>query len=386
MSAAGGRVPRVLIVSPVASHPADQGNAVRIGAVAAGLAARGVLAEFLYHTAEGMTERQEAAMRAAWPAFHVNHAERRPEPGLPGLWGVDDWCPESLVARVAALQRARRYDAVLVNYVWMSRVLEGLGPAPPLRILDTHDLFGERRAVAMAAGLDPSWFFTAPVEEARGLARADLVLAIQPAEAAVLAARGARAVLLLGHAPAPRFLAGPPLPAVPRLPYGVIASGNPWNVGAVRGLDAALAEGGGAPPWLLAGSVLRALDAEHGLRTRPVPMGEVADVAAFYDAAGCVLVPNTGGTGLKIKTVEALMSGRPVLGTAHAFAGLPGDCAPLAAPDLPGLAALVRRHAVDAGFRAEVALATRRLALAVAAEVAVQQDALAAAIRARAAA
>ena len=91
-----------------------------------------------------------------------------------------------------------------------------------------------------------------------------------------------------------------------------------------------------------------------------------------------MIVPNTGGTGLKIKTVEALMSGRPVIGTVHAFAGLrpmhPGH----RAADPPSLAARVRRHAADPAFAAEVAGATRRLALEVAAGVAVQQDALAA--------
>ena len=112
--------------------------------------------------------------------------------------------------------------------------------------------------------------------------------------------------------------------AAPRAAFGVLACGNPWNLAAVRALDQALAEAGGAD-WLLAGSVLRAFDAEHALRSRPQRLEQVPEVADFYDAVGCVLVPNTGGTGLKIKTVEALMSGRPVLGTAHAFAGLPAD-------------------------------------------------------------
>ena len=375
-----GVPPRLLIVSPVASHPPDQGNAARILALAGALAARGVHCEFLYHTAEGMTAAQEAAMRAHWPAFHVNHAERRPEPRLPGAWGLDDWCPTSLVARVAGLHRARRYDAIVVNYVWLSRIFEGLGDPPPLRVLDAHDVFGERRAVAMAAGIDPSWFFTTPEEEARGLVRADFVIAIQGAEAEALAARGARRVMVLGHAPPPRFLLGPALP-LPCAAFGVIASGNPWNLAAVRALDAALAEQGGAD-WLIAGSVLRGFDAEHALRSRPQRLGQVERVAEFYDAAGCVLVPNTGGTGLKIKTAEALMSGRPVLGTAHAFAGLGAAHPAHAAPDIAALASLVRRHAADGTFRAEVSLATRRLALSVAAEVAVQQDALAAIIAA----
>jgi hypothetical protein len=374
------RQPRLLMLSPVASHPARQGNAARIVALAEGLAARGIACEFLYHTAEGMTAEEEAAMRAAWPVFHVNHAERRPEPRFPGLWGLDDWCPASLVARVAALHRERHYDAVLANYVWLGGVFQGLGAPPPLRLIDTHDLFGDRRSVAEAAGLDPSWYFTSVAEEARGLARADLVIAIQDGEAAVLAGRGARQVLVVGHAPPPRFLAGPALPP-PQAGYGLLASANPWNLAAVRALDAAFAAG---PPvdWLIAGKVVGQPDADHALRARPRLMGPVARVEAFYDAVGCVLVPNTGGTGLKIKTVEALMSGRPVLGTAHGFAGLPATHPAHAAADAPALAALVRRHAGDAGFRAEVAAATRRLALTVAALVAVQQDALAAMIKA----
>jgi hypothetical protein len=411
--------PRLLIVSPVASHPPAQGNAARLVALAAALMARGVHCAFLHHTAEGMTAAQEAAMRAFWPEFHVNHAERRPEPRLPGAWGLDDWCPETLVARVAALQRARRYDAVLVNYVWLSRAFLGLDGGPnggadtpgPLRVLDTHDVFGGRRAVAGAAGLDPSWYFTTPAEEARGLARADLVLAIQAAEAATLRARGAPAVLEVGHLPPlPPVLAGPVPAAVPLAPYGVLASGNPWNVAAVRALDAALAQGptgpagpagpasigpraaaggsaaapaGPAPRWLLAGSILRALD-PLVLRTRPLLLPAVADLRAFHDAVGCVLAPNTDGTGLKIKTVEAVLSGRPVLGTAHGFAGLPAAHAAHQAPDIPALVALLRRHAASAAFRAEVALATRRVAFDLAAAVAVQQDALAAAIAARA--
>ncbi|MBX9701241.1 MAG: glycosyltransferase family 4 protein, partial [Acetobacteraceae bacterium] len=181
--------------------------------------------------------------------------------------------------------------------------------------------------------------------------------------------------------PLPRLLAGPSLPA-PRAAFGVLASGNPWNLAAVRGLDAAIAEAGGAD-WLLAGSVLGASGAAQGLRSRPLLLGRVDTVEEFYDAVGCVLAPNTGGTGLKIKTVEALLSGRPVIGTAHAFTGLPATHEAHAAPDLPALAALARRHAADAAFREEVAHATRRLALAVLADVGVQQDALAAMIAAR---
>ena len=60
------RAPRLLIVSPIASHPADQGNAARILALGAALTARGVACEFLYFATEGLVPRRS---RRRWPAL-----------------------------------------------------------------------------------------------------------------------------------------------------------------------------------------------------------------------------------------------------------------------------------------------------------------------------
>jgi hypothetical protein len=370
--------PRLLVLSPIASHPADQGNAARIQELGAALMVRGIRCEFLHCATEGSTPSQRAAMAGFWHAFHEVPAAVTGEPGLPGAWGIDDWCPPELPARLATLQRARRYDAVLVNYVWLSAALEGAGDA--FRILDTHDLFGERDAVARAQGIDPSWFFTTIAEEGRGLDRADLVLAIQEEEAGELRRRCGAEVAVLGHMPPLRFLAGPgPEPVAP---FGYLGSANPWNLAAIRALDALLAE---APelPWLLAGRILR----RHDLRlaSRPRLMPNLPDTAGFYAAVDCVLNPMAGGTGLKVKTVEALAFGNPVLGTADAFAGLPAKHAGHRCADVAALVGLMREYRRSEAFRRGLRLASRRLALRYAAEVAAQQDALAARLKALAA-
>jgi polysaccharide biosynthesis protein PslH len=369
------RAPRLLVVSPIASHPADQGNSARIQALGAALMARGVVCEFLYYTAEGLVPSQRDAMAAFWHALHLHPAEPVGEPSLPGAWALDDWCPPSLAARVAALHRAGRYDAVLVNYVWMTRALEGVGGA--LRLVDTHDLFGDRHLIARAQGLDPSWFFATRAEETRGLDRADLVLAIQEEEAAALRARTARPVLTVGHMPEPLFLTHvEDAAAAPRRAmFGYLGSANPWNAASVRALDAALA---GAPElaWLLAGQILRRRDLV--LASAPLRLDPVPDPAVFYRAVDCVLNPMTGGTGLKIKTVEALAHGRPVLGTRDAFAGLPAAHPGHQAADVAEGVARMREYAGSAAFRAELRHASRLLALRGAAAVALQHDTLAA--------
>jgi polysaccharide biosynthesis protein PslH len=51
--------------------------------------------------------------------------------------------------------------------------------------------------------------------------------------------------------------------------------------------------------------------------------GEVADVAPYYRAARCIIAPMVSGTGISIKTIEALALGKPFVGTSKAFRGMP---------------------------------------------------------------
>ena len=109
---------------------------------------------------------------------------------------------------------------------------------------------------------------------------------------------------------------------------------------------------------------------------------QVPDPAVFYAAVGCVLNPMVPGTGLKIKTVEALAHGMPVLGTRDAFSGLPAEHPGHCAADVPEMVAMMRAWRDSEAFRAELALASRLMALRYAAELSRQQDALAARLHA----
>jgi len=51
--------------------------------------------------------------------------------------------------------------------------------------------------------------------------------------------------------------------------------------------------------------------------------GQVEDLYAFYAAADVVLLPVVIGSGVAIKTIEAILHGRPVVATRHALRGLP---------------------------------------------------------------
>ena len=52
-------------------------------------------------------------------------------------------------------------------------------------------------------------------------------------------------------------------------------------------------------------------------------VGAVADLAPYYRSARCVIAPMVSGTGISIKTIEALALGKPFVGTSKAFRGMP---------------------------------------------------------------
>jgi glycosyltransferase involved in cell wall biosynthesis len=365
---------RILVVSPTPSHPQDAGNRARIHAVLSALKAAGHAIHLCLLGRENPSPAALAAMRDAWDeVIEVSHDRTREARSLGDLNAIDDWIlPETEAAFAALAARDPGFDLVLVEYVFLSRAFEFFPPHVP-RVLDTHDVFAGRAERLAAIGLENRFFATTEAEENCGLDRADLVLAIQAEEAAALAGRTRAVVATLGHLPAdPR----PKLPARPAggpVVLGYLGSPNPLNTRALGRFLAALDPGTLPGEVLVAGAAARGLAAGPGLR----PLGPVADADALYAEVDAVVNPHEGGTGLKIKTVEALARGRPVIGTAEAFAGLPAEAACHAAADAVETAALARRFAAEPGFRAEVEAASARLAASYAAEVQAQQAVLA---------
>jgi hypothetical protein len=277
---------------------------------------RGLTLEFFYYGMEGLSEKQRADMRSFWTDFHFLPSLPHPEPKFPRHWGIDDWCPDVLCETVAGLHKKRSYDAILVNYVWMSRVLEGLENT--LRIIDTHDLFGDRHLISRQEGLEPRWFFTSLAEEEAGFRRADLLIGIQAQETRNIQERVGVTAITVGHCMHPYFLKSFEV-SEPLATFGYLGSANPWNIKCIKALDAALGRDNAAV-WMLAGSLTRR---QLNLISRPLILGLVENLVDFYRCVDCVVNPMMGGTGLKIKTVEALAYGRSVIGTADAFEGLP---------------------------------------------------------------
>lgn len=310
--------PRCLIVTFNRLVPADQGNARRIMQMVRLYKNQGFEVDLLYHNEEGFDPALSHALAGEFARVTVVRS-RAPKHILPGhVCRIVDWYDKGLEAAARDMHRLRGYNVVHVNYVWYSPLLEQFG-SDVVKVLDTHDVFGERRAKYTAAGMKPQWFSTTYADEDVALRRADAALAIQKEEAAELAARGHRNILYLPYVePALR-------PFQPRggdrpLTFGYLGSGNDWNIlSMAEFLSKMQARGVTFPhPIVVAGGVCRHVRDGSGV----IKLGFVQELHTFYDAIDVALNPMVGGTGLKIKTVEPLCYGKPVLTTVPGAQGL----------------------------------------------------------------
>src|SRR5690606_19927881 len=90
-------------------------------------------------------------------------------------FGIDEWYDPAIDRHARAFLSGVRPDAVMVEYVYLSKVLECF-PDTVHKLLDTHDVFTDRHRRYLANGERPQWFSTSAREEARALGRAHTVI------------------------------------------------------------------------------------------------------------------------------------------------------------------------------------------------------------------
>ena len=324
---------RALVVSPVPTHATTHGNRARVLGMIQFLTSLG----FDVHVAvlQREAERDEAVMKAVFGArLHLlPYQKPARRESTTGRWlrrltqlfsaearysfGVDDWYDDRNDAMLQQLDESIGFDLAVVEYVFMSRALLVLH-SPRLKVIDTHDVFANRHRLFLDEGLVPQFFSTTPVDEQRGLQRADLVLGIQAHETAILQAYGVNAITF-GHTVAVDLLWGS---APAQFDLLMVGSGNEMNVQGLfwfgREVLPLLMAAQPSLRVVVAGGVCAATPEMPGL----LKLGVVPDLATVYACTQLVLNPVRGGTGLNIKSVEALGFGMPLLATPSGARGL----------------------------------------------------------------
>ncbi len=229
----------------------------------------------------------------------------------------EDLC--ELAARVAA-----RIEpvAVVAQYAWSARALSGIDDHV-LKLVDTIDIQHRRRSHAQAAGSDLPHHVCSMEEEVGELSHADVLIAIQKNEKITLKEMCPdQHVIVAEHA----LPVEAECPHSPHSSYTVLFIGakyDPNNRGLEEFLEDSWPKIHEAYPgsrFVVCGSVCIPFKDKHieGVSFK----GIVRDLAPYYEQAAIVINPVPYGSGLKIKTVEALCRAKCLISTPSGVEGL----------------------------------------------------------------
>jgi len=223
-------------------------------------------------------------------------------------------------------------DSIIIEYVKLAYLIEGVDQqhTPAHTIIDTHDMLHKRYQDFKKRG-ETHWIAIDATEEAEVLNRFNTVVAIQPLEAEQMAKMAPDAkVIVCKHACFPngthpdvdRFQRSA---SERKLAFGILASNNPANRNAITNFinEVWMPNYSSATniQLVVAGSVCAGLESNRARADSIVWSPELNLTDSFYRNVDVVVNPIEFGSGLKIKNVEAVAYGKPLITTRHGANG-----------------------------------------------------------------
>jgi glycosyltransferase involved in cell wall biosynthesis len=230
-------------------------------------------------------------------------------------------CSPAVVSNVRSICAELSPQVVIAEYIFFGACLDAIPPGT-FRVIDTHDMFSQKEQRVLAYGIEDALACTPAMERER-LLKADLIIAIQSREARLMSALvPERRVITVGI----DFdvLSARAVADAVRGRILVVGSDNPMNLHGLRSfIEQAWPAIRQACPWAslrVVGRVGRAIaDPRAGVELA----GWVESLADEYAAAEVVINPTIAGTGLKIKSCEALCHGKSLVVWPDGVDGMP---------------------------------------------------------------
>jgi len=218
---------------------------------------------------------------------------------------------------INALQKEHDFTVVVCEYAFVSKSLE-LFDKSVFKILDTHDRFTNRYQTYLNNKSKPSWVSLFEKQEKKALKRADLILAVNQNDAEYFSKLSGKKTLIFNYIPEivklPKKLPGK------KLLY--IASANDINLVTItlfiEKIFPLILKQHPGTTLIIGGSICEKLTVQH---SNIFIKGKFENLASFYSSGDIVINPEISGTGYKIKAMEALSYGMPLVATRDGAAG-----------------------------------------------------------------
>lgn len=337
---------KILIVSKCPTHPTDAGNKKAVLAQIEVLKSLGNEVHFIY--VEEMPLRMEKQpfveyrvqtsrywgdyfylfTVGKWDKLRMNVVSNLKRILFRDYHNVDETYPHGLSAYVRRLQNEQHFDICIVNYIWLSKLLVEV--KFPKTAIHTHDALAYKDLKVGAKCRT----MTAH-QEAKGLQRSENLFALQDNEASyfgILAPLSKVYTIYSKYDYQPQLMTGNHHLLFMSGSNAYNQNGIRWFVKEVfplirqRFSDAKL---------LIGGSIckeIKGLDGMEGVEL----FGFIENPADFYAKGDVVINPVYQGTGLKIKTFEAISYDKVTMVHPHSMEGVfRGGTAPLFVSEKP---------------------------------------------------
>ena len=233
---------------------------------------------------------------------------------------LDDWYDGHMTGLLKSVCELENPSAAICLDVFMSKSFEAL-PSNVLRILDTNDVYSIGRKHDETVTARGNWVNLAVADEIRGYRRADLIWAIQDIERATIRREVPDVdVVTVGHIV--DLVQPHHASTLKSKNIALVASKHKWNIQGLqwfaKNVYPHMMDWLAPENVLVAGNIADVFEGKLPFQF----LGHIHDLTSFYQDARVVISPILGGTGLKIKNVEPMGHGKPVVTTRFAALGL----------------------------------------------------------------
>lgn len=231
---------------------------------------------------------------------------------------ADDKCPAGLPGYVNDLVKKIGVDAVMCEYLFYSPIFLKL-PKKIVKIIDTHDKMADRHKLFLDRNSTLPFFYISEREERKALERADVIISIQKEEEKYFRrlVGSQKTVLTIGDS---IEVSEPYLVKDKKISF--LGSSYRMNVLAceyfihkilpiIHRMDSEI-------EFMIAGTVCNEIPDSACYKK----LGVVDEVEEVYSISRLIVNPTTLGTGLNIKTVEALAYAKPLVTTKKGARGI----------------------------------------------------------------
>ena len=233
-------------------------------------------------------------------------------------YDIDEIYPNTLNKYVKKIDKIYKFDVIWVEYVWYSKILETFDNNK-VKIIDTHDVFSNREQLFLKNGEEPKWYYTTKIKEGKGLSRANYVIAIQEEENKFFKkiVKSDVNVVTVGntieiHRPCKVYNKN----------FMFVGSNNDLNITSIKyfinNLLPKIKIQNPEAEFYIVGSVCNSIPDSD----KYIKLGFVKDIEEAYKNVRLVVNPIQNGTGLNIKTIEALGYSKPLITTVCGAKGL----------------------------------------------------------------